>query len=46
MSTSLLAATKGFDEFYETNPSVVSERRKYAIENDFTGGEKLSLITY
>lgn len=37
MSNSLLASTKGVDELYEVNPSVMFEKRRYAIENDFEG---------
>ena len=39
MSNSFIASTKGFDQLYEKNPSVVLENRLYPIDDESKGNE-------
>mmetsp|Transcript_11032 Transcript_11032/g.9464 ORF Transcript_11032/g.9464 Transcript_11032/m.9464 type:complete len:141 (-) Transcript_11032:867-1289(-) len=45
MSNCFIASTKGFDEFYATNPSVVTEHRFYPIHKDPFCGKVLDAQT-
>ena len=39
MSNCFIASTKGFDQLYEKNPSVVLERKLYLVDDELKKGK-------